>query len=66
MVVVGYRKMAGLTQKDMARRLNISEGTYRNKEKGKTSFKEKEIKKFYELVSKENPSVNIEDIFFTH
>lgn len=64
-IIAGYRKMAGLTQKEAAKKLNISEGTYRNKENGKASFKDKEMRKFFELVRKENPSIGIGDIFFT-
>ncbi|PKG22726.1 helix-turn-helix transcriptional regulator [Niallia nealsonii] len=64
--IVGYRKMIGLTQKEMAKRLNISEGTYRNKEKGKVSFKDGEMKILFDLVNKELPGVTINDIFFTN
>jgi len=66
MIIAGYRKMTGLTQKEMANRLNITEGTYRNKEKGKVCFKDREMKVFYELVKKNNPSVTIQEIFFTN
>lgn len=65
MIIAGYRKMTGLTQREMAKRLSISEGTYRNKEKGKASFKDGEMKVFYELVKKTNPSVTFQEIFFT-
>lgn len=65
-IIKGYRKMTGLTQREMADKLHISEGTYRSKEKGKTSFKDVEMKVFYELVSNVNPSVNIKDIFFNY
>lgn len=63
-IICGYRKMTGLTQKEMAEKLNISEGTYRNKEKGKSSFKYKEMVDFHEIISKKNLSVTINDIFF--
>ncbi|QDZ97891.1 XRE family transcriptional regulator [Lysinibacillus fusiformis] len=65
-LVCAYRKMTGLTQKEMAFKLNISEGTYRSKEKGKTSFKDKEMKIFYENVKDVNPNVTINDIFFNN
>jgi len=64
-IISGYRKMTGLTQKEMAKKLSVSEGTYRNKEKGKASFRDNEMKTFFDLVHKENPSVSINDIFFT-
>lgn len=65
-IVAGYRKITGLTQRGIAKELNISEGTYRNKEKGKVSFKDGEMRIFFELVRKEIPSVTIDDIFFTN
>ena len=65
-IISGYRKMAGLTQKKMARELGISEGTYRNKEKGRTFFKNNEMKTFFELVKRENSTVTINEIFFDH
>lgn len=65
MIIAGYRKMTGLTQREMADKIGISEGTYRNKEKGKASFKDNEMKVFYELVKKTNPSVDFQEIFFT-
>lgn len=37
------RKNAGLTQADMAEKLNISEVTYRAKELGQTDFKSSEM-----------------------
>ena len=36
--VKGYRNMLGLSQKDMANKLNISINAYRNKENGKVEF----------------------------
>ena len=56
--------MTGLTQKEMAKKLNVSEGTYRKKEKGKASFKDEEMRLFYEIVKTTNPSITIQDIFF--
>lgn len=64
-VIVGYRKMIGLTQSEMAKQLNISELTYRNKEKGRIPFKDFEMLKFYELLQPIKPEVSITDIFFT-
>ena len=44
--VLGYRKMLGKTQQQMAKELNISEQSYRNREKGKINFKKNEMIKF--------------------
>lgn len=64
-IVAGYRKMIGMTQAEMAKQLNISEVTYRNKEKGKIPFKDFEMEIFYKLLKQIKPSTNITDIFFT-
>lgn len=63
--VLGYRKMAGLTQADMARELGISEATYRLKEKGRYSFKDTEISKIISVFKRVDSSISITDIFFT-
>ena len=57
--------MTGLSQKEMANKLDISEVTYRNKEHGKKYFNEEEIKKFYEIVKSVKHDVTIEEIFFS-
>lgn len=62
--VLGYRKMIGLTQAQMAEKLNISENTYRLKEQGRYSFKQTEIEKFMKAVCKVNPNIKVTDIFF--
>lgn len=64
-IIAGYRKMIGMTQAEMAKQLNISELTYRNKEKGKIPFKDFEMEIFYMLLKQIKPSVSITDIFFT-
>jgi DNA-binding XRE family transcriptional regulator len=63
-IVIGYRNMIPLTQIEMAKELNISELTYRNKEQGKVPFKDFEMVKFRELLKKVQPNITIEDIFF--
>lgn len=62
--IKGYRNMIGMSQKDMSKILGIAESTYRQKEKGKSVFKENEIKKFIDAVKSVDPSVNVKDIFF--
>ena len=56
--------MTGLSQKEMAAKLNVSEVTYRNKENGKKYFNEEEIKIFFKLVKLVKSDVTIEEIFF--
>ena len=63
--VKGYRNMVGMTQKEMSKNLGISEGTYRQKEKGKSSFKDLEIKLFTDTVKKFYPDIKEKDIFFS-
>lgn len=62
--ILGYRKMAGLTQKAMAAVLNISEGQYRAKEKGRYPFNVDEIKKFHAELSEKGITVKVDEIFF--
>ncbi|MFD8017026.1 helix-turn-helix transcriptional regulator [Staphylococcus warneri] len=63
--VLGYRKMLNFTQQQMAKKLEISEQAYRNKEKGKTEFKKEEMIIFKNLlVSSGMKSVTLDDIFF--
>ncbi|MCO4358239.1 helix-turn-helix domain-containing protein [Staphylococcus chromogenes] len=63
--VLGYRKMLNKTQAQMAKKLNISEQAYRNKEKGKTEFKKDEMIVFKNiLISNGLKNVTLEDIFF--
>ncbi|MHC5269286.1 helix-turn-helix transcriptional regulator [Enterococcus sp. LJL98] len=64
--VLGYRKMIGFSQLEMAKRLGISESQYRAKEKGRFEFTETEIEKFTSIVKKFNSEVTVLDIFFNH
>ncbi|MEX3470768.1 helix-turn-helix transcriptional regulator [Staphylococcus hominis] len=64
--VLGYRKMINKTQKDIAKLLNISEQTYRKKEKGITEFNKNEMLIIKNLLcDKGLKNISIEDIFFT-
>lgn len=60
-----YRKYAGYTQKEVAQALDISEGTYRRKEKGLSRFKDYEMEIFLEMIIKKGVPASIQDIFFT-
>ncbi|MCW6683062.1 transcriptional regulator [Aerococcaceae bacterium NML160702] len=63
--VRGYRAMLGLTQKDMAIKLNCSVSSYQAKERGDVDFKDVEKIKFLSLVKMVDKSASLEDIFFT-
>jgi len=63
---MGYRKLLGMTQKDLASFLGVSIQSIRNKEKGKTSFSDSEKIVFRNLIrEKAFPHITIDDIFFT-
>jgi len=62
--VLGYRKMIGFTQLQMANELGISENQYRAKEKGRYDFSKTEMEKYHEVVKKSMKDVKIQDIFF--
>ncbi len=61
--VKGYRTMAGFTQEEMAKALNISMVSYRLKETGEREFTESEMRAFVEKVKTTNPSVTLDSIF---
>lgn len=62
--IVGYRKMLGLTQREMATKFNISVQAYRMKEHGKTPFSDSEKIIFKGLLLTMFPKITIDDIFF--
>lgn len=64
--VAGYRKMLGLTQAEMAEKINVSETTYRNKEKGRIPFKDYEMEIIHQLLKPVNRDISISDIFFDY
>lgn len=63
--IVGYRKMLGKTQDDMAKFFCISRQGYYLKEKGEISFSDIEKKKFKELLLPIFPNITIDEIFFS-
>lgn len=63
--IKGYRNMIGFSQKEMGKVLGIAEATYRNKENGKSSFKESEIELFYQTLLAKGVDIKVSDIFFT-
>lgn len=62
--VAGYRKMLGMTQKEMAQQFNISTQAYWQKEKGKTPFSDKEKILFKNKLKPLFPNITIDEIFF--
>lgn len=62
--ITGYRIMAGYTQLQMAKKLSITEGTYRRKEKGLSSFRDYEMELFFNEIQSALPDITITDIFF--
>lgn len=63
--VLGYRKMLNKTQREIAELIGVSEQTFRNKEKGKVSFKKEEMVKFKNFLEESGlRDVTIEKIFF--
>ncbi|AIM25791.1 transcriptional regulator [Melissococcus plutonius] len=62
--IVGYRKMLGKTQTDMAEVFGVSRQAYYLKENGNISFKDSEKVLFKNMLSPLFPEINIDDIFF--
>ncbi|GAA2836427.1 helix-turn-helix transcriptional regulator [Lactococcus raffinolactis] len=63
--IIGYRKMLGFTQTDLAKEFGISLQAYRLKENGTTAFKDSEKVLFKNLLIPIFPSITIDDIFFS-
>lgn len=62
--IAGYRRMLGMTQKEMARYFNISSQAYWQKERGNTPFSDKEKIAFKDLLKPIFPNITIDEIFF--
>ncbi|MFW3653469.1 helix-turn-helix transcriptional regulator [Vagococcus fluvialis] len=62
--VAGYRKMLNCTQEEMGEKLGISKQSYYLKEKGKSSFSDKEKLIFKNLLKNIFPDITIDTIFF--
>lgn len=60
----GYRVMLGLTQQQMADKLNISLQSYNNKETKKTSFNDKERLAIKSMVAEIKPDITIDELFY--
>ena len=65
-LIAGYRKMLNKTQKDMGKKLNIAESTYRNKENGKANFNSIELQILYDYFCEKLPFDIDATYFFTN
>lgn len=63
--IVGYRKMIGKSQKEMAKKFDISVQAYSKKENGLIPFKDSEKVIFKNLLLPYFPDITIDDIFFS-
>lgn len=63
-MLIGYRKMYNITQKDLATLLKVSPTTYSYKENGRTYFNQEEMIKITNEFKKHNPTITMDDIFF--
>lgn len=62
--VSAYRKAIKMNQSQMAKLLNLSVDAYSRKERGLSEFKQSEMEKFANIISKKEPTATIEGIFF--
>ncbi|MDT2849721.1 hypothetical protein P7H60_11270 [Vagococcus carniphilus] len=62
--IVGYRKMLGFTQEQMAKEFKISKQAYWSKENGQTQFSDKEKQLFKNMLIPLFPNITIDAIFF--
>lgn len=64
-ILIGYRKMAGLNQRDMKDILGISLTIYNAKENGKVRFNQDDIKTIKNVLSEKlNKKLTIDELFF--
>ena len=61
--LIGYRKMFGLNQSDVAKVLKIGLNTYSFKETGRSEFSISEIIKITHLLKEYNPNLTMDEIF---
>lgn len=62
--IVGYRKMLGMTQNEMAIKFGISTQAYRTKEQGKVNFTNNEMRLFRDLLRNSLfPTITVDEIF---
>lgn len=61
----GYRVMLGLTQQQMADKLEISLQSYNNKETKKTPFNDKERLAIKSMVAEIKPDITIDELFYS-
>ena len=58
------RMQAGLTQTEFAEKLGLSIQTYYHNENGIRQFTPAEMNKVYKVLKRNNPKLNMQDIFF--
>lgn len=61
--LAGLRKMMGLTQVDMAKKIKTSPASYCNKENGNSDFKISEMRIITKLVQQKFPEETMDSIF---
>lgn len=64
--IVGYRKMLGMSQEEIAKKFGISKQAYYRKEKGKTAFNDREKQIFKNMLLPMFPDITIDSIFFDY
>lgn len=64
--LIGFRRMAGFTQEDMARIIGVARVTYIRKENGERQFKKSEMKLIHEKLSEALKLFNFKSITISH
>ena len=60
--IKGFRNMAGLTQEEMSKALEISSRAYQNKEKGNSNFTINEMIKIRDTLTNRGVPVTLDDL----
>lgn len=61
--LINLRYKYGLTQKDIATKLNITKGSYSQKENGRRKFNTFEMGTIFSIFRELDPKLNMQDIF---
>ena len=62
--LIGYRKIVGLTQKEIAKQIGIGETSYCHKERGQTDFTQTEMEKIVDLFQSLGYELMMNYLFF--
>ena len=64
-ILIGYRKMLGINQSELANKIGMTSSNYSKRESGSREFRASEMFKIMEVINLKFPLMTMEDIFTT-